>query len=164
MKRILLSLILILGLIPIGGCGQDKKYDTEVISIVKNGFPLTYEVINRHARETWGKNEKKINSAILTQCECFVLVGNMLLNPERNCEVSKKAFGHFFVLATLENTNIKDLTPEKLFECAKALSFDERFSCMDLDWNGVLKSLIKQIIEFKKIEKEIEKSKNVLMV
>ena len=161
MKKIILSLGLILVLVI--GCGQKSKRSDEVISIVKNGFPLTYEVIDKHARETWDK-EKKINEMILNQCECFVLVGNMLLSPEKNCQVSKQAFGTFFVLATLENTNIKDLTPEKLFECAQSISFDQRFSCMDLNWNGVLKSLVKQIIEYKKIEREKEETKNIQFV
>lgn len=163
MKKLVLSLIIFLILLPLGGCEQ-FKYDDQVILVVKNGFPLTYEVISKHARERWGDNEKKVNSAILNQCECFVLVGNMLINPEKNCEISKKAFGTFFILATIENTNVKDLSPERMFKCIQCFSFDERFSCMDLNWNGVLKSLIKQIIEYKKIEQEIEKQKNILIV
>jgi hypothetical protein len=160
MKRFILSWIIALSLLPIGGCGQTKE-DQEIISIVKNGFPLTYQVIDKNARDKWGTNEKRINLTISNECECFVLVGNMLLNPEKNCDINKKAFGALFILATLENTNIKDLSPEKMFECIKCMSFDERFSCMDLNWNGVLKSLVKQIIEYKKIEeKEIEKEKN----
>lgn len=160
MKRVILSLIISLS---IGGCGGQNKSDDKIILIVKDGFPLTYKNIDQHARET-GTSEKKINSAILNQCECFILVGNMLINPERNCEVSKKAFGTFFVLATLENTNVKDLTPERMFECIKCVSFDERFSCMDLDWRGVLKSLVKQIIQYKEIEKKKEKNRNILIV
>jgi len=164
MKKLILCLILSLSLFPIGGCGQ-PKYDEEVLLIVKNGFPLTYAIIDKHARETWGTNEKKINSNILNQCECFVLVGNMLLNPEKNCDVDRRAFGTFFILATLENTNIKDLTPEKMFECIECPGFDQRFSCMDLNWNGVLRSLVKQIIEYKKIEKiQKEKQRNILIV
>jgi hypothetical protein len=91
-------------------------------------------------------------------------VGNMLLNPEENCDVDRRAFGTFFILATLENTNIKDLGPEKIFECMQCFSFDERFSCMDLNWNGVLKSLVHQIIQYKKIEEENRKSKNTVFV
>jgi hypothetical protein len=159
MKKLLLSLAVISILLP--SCGQTDK---KVISIVQNGFPLTYKSIDKNARDKWGDNQRKIDATILNECECFVLVGNMIINPEGNCDVDKRAFGTFFVIATLENTNTKDLTPEKIFECISCMSFDERFSCMNLNWRGVLKSLIKQIMEYKKIQKEKEETKNVLIV
>jgi hypothetical protein len=159
MKRLILSLAVVLILLP--SCGQTDK---KVISIVQNGFPLTYKSIDKNARDKWGDNQKRIDATILNECECFVLVGNMLINPERSCDVDKRAFGTFFVIATLENTYVKDLTPEKLFECISCTSFDERFSCMDLNWHGVLKSLVKQIMEYKIIKEKEEKTKNTLIV
>ena len=72
-----------------------QSSDEKVIQLMKEKFPLTYEKIEKNAREKYGES-RDLSSQILKQCKAFTLVKIYLKIP-KNVEQIKKVFLYSFL-------------------------------------------------------------------
>ena len=135
-----------------------QSSDEKVIQLMKEKFPLTYEKIEKNAREKYGES-RDLSSQILEQCKAFTVVQYLLENPEK-CGTDKESFFIFFSLAIIQNSLDENFSPVESFKCIKeAKTTDEKCACLNVNWIGVFNTLMEEIKTFNELKDFYPKGK-----
>jgi len=132
--------------------------DDEVVKLIKQKYPLTFQTIEKNAMEKYG-DSKDLSSEIIDQCKCFAVVGYLLENP-KEIGMERNDFYMFFSLAVIQNSIDQNFSPDKLYKCVKeSKTNDAKFACLNANWKGVFNTLIEEIERFNELKEFYPKGK-----